>query len=124
MTRILVIVAAALLSAAGVAQDEGWAIERFEIRYDIQPDGTVAVQEAIDVDFGGLTRRGIFRDIRNRFGYDETSVRLYPIELIRVTDAAGTPQRVREIDRGNEVRFQIGDPDRTVTGRTTASARR
>ena len=117
MTRLLVVIAAVLLSAGAVVQDDGWAIDRLEIRYDIQPDGTVVVHESIDVDFDGLSRHGIYRDIRKRLIYDATRLREYDIDLIRVTNAAGQPLRVKTTEPDDLVRFQIGDPDRTVSGK-------
>jgi uncharacterized membrane protein YgcG len=118
MTRVVVIAAALLAFAAGV-QDDGWVIERLDIRYDIRPDGRVLVHESIDVDFDGLSRHGIYRDIQKLFAYDAARLREYLIDLTSVTTGAGQPLRVKTITEDALIRFQIGDPDRTVSGKQT-----
>jgi uncharacterized membrane protein YgcG len=97
--------------------DEAWVIERFDIRYDIQRDGSVRALDAIDVDFGSLSKHGIYRDITYRLGYDDTRNRIYDIDLVGVTDANGRRHRASESNNGNERRFKIGDPDKTISGR-------
>ena len=63
----------AFLAGAALAADEGWLIERLDIQLAIQRDGSIAAHEAIDVDFRGLERHGIFRDIVALVDYDGTS---------------------------------------------------
>ena len=115
--RLAAIAALLACAAPTAAQDTGWVIERFESRYVIQPDGRVVVTEAIDVDFRGLTRRGILRDIDYRFAYDEQHIREYEISLTSATGAAGEPHQVRVEREGSARRFRIGDPDVTVSGK-------
>lgn len=119
MIRLVGLMAAALVTATAVVQDDGWVIDRLEIRYDVQQNGTVVVNESIDVDFTGLSRHGILRDIRRLLVYDAEQLREYAIELARVTNAAGQPHRVKTIRQDDYIRFQIGDPDRTVSGKQT-----
>lgn len=59
------IVAAGLAGFSPHAQtahaDEGWDITSFDIVYDVQRDGTINATETIRVDFGSLSKHGIFR---------------------------------------------------------------
>jgi hypothetical protein len=118
--RGLLACAVICVTAGSVARaDEGWVIDRFDIRYDIQADGSVRARDAIDVDFGTLSRHGIYRDLTSRLSYDASRNRLYTIDLVGVTDASGHRLRASSSANGNERRFKIGDPDRTVSGRQT-----
>jgi hypothetical protein len=118
LRRALTLGLASLLYAPASA-DEGWVIERLDIRLAIQPDSRVQALEAIDVDFRGLSRHGIFRDLFVLFAFDETRNRRYDIELERVLAVDGRTHQVRTLNEGGTLRFQIGDPDRTLTGRET-----
>ena len=85
---------------------------------DVRPDGSLQFVEQLDVDFRQLERHGILRDLRYRLAYDGSNVRQYGIELGRVTNGgAATP--VKMTREGSLVRVRIGDPDRTISGRTT-----
>ncbi len=111
-------IAAALLVPAS-ARDEGWLIERFHLRLAIQPDGTLGAEEAIDVDFRGLARRGIFRDMAYLFDYNPAFNREYEIDLAGVTAADGRRHQVLRSTEGATQRLRIGDPNRTITGKET-----
>lgn len=113
------IAAVALLFTVAVSADEGWVIERFVISLDIQPDGSIAAQEAIDVDFRGLSKHGIFRDIFYLFKYDADHNRRYDIALTKVTAADGRLHQVQDVTEGTLRRFKIGDPDREISGKET-----
>jgi uncharacterized membrane protein YgcG len=115
---LLTVVAAASLSVP-VTADEGWVIDRLDIQFDIQRDGTIRAREAFDVDFKDLSRHGIFRDISYRFTYDENRDREYAIKLTEVMSDDGRPQPVETTTEGALRRFRIGDPDRTVSGKQT-----
>jgi Predicted membrane protein (DUF2207) C-terminal domain/Predicted membrane protein (DUF2207) N-terminal domain len=114
--RLLLACLAAVWLAPAVGADEGWIINRFDARIDIQPDGTFTALEAMDVDFRGLSRHGIYRDIPFLFSYDATHTRQYDIALTGVTTAAGRPWPVRVSTNGALRRFQIGDANHTVSG--------
>ena len=64
------------MTASLRAADEGWVIERFHSEIDIGPDGKLSTSEAIDVDFRGLSKHGIFRDLDDLFDYDATQSHL------------------------------------------------
>ncbi|MGH2588956.1 MAG: DUF2207 domain-containing protein [Dehalococcoidia bacterium] len=99
------------------AQDTGWTIDRFHADIAIEPDAGLLINEAIDVDFDGLQKHGIFREIPVRFAYNKDHERVYDLDVLSVTDADGTPWTYTEEQSGANVRIKIGDPDRTVSGR-------
>jgi len=68
-------------------------------------------------DFGAAERHGLIREIPIRLGYDDTYDRLYPLQILTVTDRRGTPIRYEREDSETLATLRIGDPDRTVTGR-------
>ncbi|MDO8616321.1 MAG: DUF2207 domain-containing protein [Dehalococcoidia bacterium] len=105
---------AALAHTDATAQED-WVIRSFDARYEIAPDGTVAVTEDLSVDFGGLERHGIFRDIPVRYQYDDDNDRLAAISGVSV-DNGSEPWPFELISSGANLRIKIGDPDRLVTG--------
>jgi uncharacterized membrane protein YgcG len=117
--RIALALAFAALSLSVQAADEGWIIDRFTSRIEIRPDGTLAVLEALDVDFRALSRHGILRDIPYVLDFDATNNREYDITLTSVTTSDGRRHDVAESDEGTLRRFRIGDKDKTVSGRQT-----
>ncbi len=110
---------AVVLASLAAATDEGWVIERFAIQLEIHDDGSITAHDALDVDFQGLERHGIYRDVAYRQEFDEARDREYGIDLHGVTDAAGRSHEVAELDEGPLRRFRIGDPDRTISGKQT-----
>jgi uncharacterized protein (TIGR04222 family) len=112
-------VAVAALAVSLRAGDDGWIIERLNSRIEIDSDGTLSILEALDVDFRGLSKHGIFRDIPYVLDFDTTNNREYAITLTGVTSADGRPHRVKESDVGADRRFQIGDPDKEISGKQT-----
>src|SRR2546425_5120153 len=95
---------------------EGWTIQRFAADISIQPDASLRVVEAIDVDFGAQQKHGIFRKIPVRYTYDSTHVRVYPLTLRSVSDAQGRPIRYETSNEGPYAVIKIGDPNVLVTG--------
>lgn len=107
----------ALAALTAAAQDTGWTIERFHAAITVQPDASLRITEAIDVDFQSLQRHGIFRDIPIRYAYDRDHNRVYRLEVIAVTDAQGKPWPYEQSRQGAFIHLRIGDPNRTVSGR-------
>jgi uncharacterized membrane protein YgcG len=110
---------AGALAYASAPADEGWVIERMHVGMTIQPDGRVETVERLDVDFRGLEKHGIFRDITYLQIFDGEHNRRYDIRLREVTNAAGRAHQVQTSTDGDRMRFRIGDPDRTLSGRET-----
>lgn len=136
-TLMFVVLGLLAASSSASAQDTGWLVESFDVRIDVAPDGSLAVEESIAVDFRTLSKHGIYRVIPVRYGlppevqFDlpegrgpEQFVRALDIDAISVTSQSA-PDEV-EIERpgpfpseGGTVSIRIGDPDETVTGRHT-----
>jgi uncharacterized protein (TIGR04222 family) len=110
-----------LLFGAGVriAAAEDWVIERLHVSLTIQPDGTIAAEDEIDVDFLGLPSHGIIREFRFRFDDGPRRYRDYDIDVGEVTAADGRRHRTEESTEGALLRVRIGDPGRTISGRET-----
>ena len=117
-TTLVALCGVAALSVP-LGADEGWVVERFDARISLQPTGEFKALEAIDVDFRGEARHGIYRELRYQMNYDGTRVRTYGIALVGVTSADGKKLRVDTSTIGSIYRFRIGDPDRTISGKAT-----
>ena len=109
----------ALFFAAPALADEGWVIERFAADITIENDGSLHIVEAIDANFGGLQKHGIFRTIPVRYQWDDTHLRVYQLQVRSVTDGAEKGLRYETSDQGASKVIKIGDPNRTVSGRQT-----
>jgi hypothetical protein len=85
----------------------------------IEPAGSLLVHEQIVYDFGVVPHHGIYRDITDRFPYDDVKSgydRVTPIEVISVQGSAGTLVDYTTDEDGHTFRIKIGDPDTTITG--------
>ena len=127
--RILLLgalVAAMLTVFAGsAAADEGWSITSFVADYTVNTDGSVAVVEDIQVDFGSLDKHGIYRDLFDRI-YCATplkgseaqlnpcspgSFRSYAMHVTSVAKADGKPWESFISDTGNAQRIDLPKRD-------------
>ncbi len=117
LAALLVYLLAPVTVAA--ADDTGWVISSFHADISVHKDATLEIVETIDVDFGGLEKRGIFRDIPVRYDYDQKHDRVYRLQVVDVENGSGGswPFQVSDIDAYREIR--IGDPDRLVSGPQT-----
>lgn len=99
-----------------LGQDSGWAIEKFHSDISIQPNGKVRVIENIDVDFGFLSKHGIYRDIPYRYQKREGGKHYTTVNNVSVLQnnniAAFTLNRV-----GDFLRIKIGEADITISGK-------
>ncbi|HEX2090515.1 MAG TPA: DUF2207 domain-containing protein [Actinomycetota bacterium] len=105
-----------LQSNVASAQVDTERIRSFHADIRIQENGTIEVVEVIEYDFANLERRGIFRNIPTRLGYDEKRDRIFPIEIRSVTASPGTPDQYDVVEESPTLQLRIGDPDRTITG--------
>jgi len=101
-------------SPAGLA-DEGWVITSFHSDIAIAADSKLTVTEDIRVDFGSLSKHGIFRTIPLRYRFNDKQDRFYVLEVRSVTDGTNPLQHDDSVDSDNEV-IKIGDPNRLVSG--------
>lgn len=117
---VLAIAALPVSPGAGIAgAEEGWEILSFHSDITIEREGALLISETIEVDFRGLARRGIFREIPVRYRWSDTQDRVYELSVIAVRDAAGRSRRHTIENEEANKRIRIGDPDRTVSGRQT-----
>jgi len=122
MPRLLRVAAVAggilfgLVSAGPAAADEGWVILGYATDISVQPDASLHVVEAIDVDFGALQRHGILRTIPIRYPYDSAHVRVYGLAVRSVTNANGRAVTYATQDEDGYKVIKIGDADRLVSG--------
>jgi uncharacterized membrane protein YgcG len=101
-------------SLAGLA-DEGWVITSFHSDIAIAADSKLTVTEDIRVDFGSLSKHGIFRTIPLRYRFNDKQDRFYVLEVRSVTDGTNPVQHDDSVDSDNEV-IKIGDPNQLVSG--------
>jgi uncharacterized protein (TIGR04222 family) len=114
---LLPLLAVAALPVPALAQS-GERIAGYRIDMEItEPEGDLVVNEFIDYDFGANERHGIFRKIPERFPYDDTYERIYPIEVLEVSGSPGTPAEHETSHENDYLVLKIGDPDETITGR-------
>ncbi|HYK96975.1 MAG TPA: DUF2207 domain-containing protein, partial [Candidatus Acidoferrales bacterium] len=122
IAALLVTLCAPLLGASPArAADSGWTITSFDSVIDIQNDGRIVVNETIAVDFDGLSKHGIFRDVPVRYEWpaDPRKMRVYELQVLSVTDAQGRAWHYETGTNGANVEIKIGDADRTVSGAQT-----
>lgn len=114
-----IVVALSASLGATASADEGWVIERFSAQIIVRQDSSILVTEQYDVDFAGLEKHGVFREIPARYDLSETHERVYELRVRSVTDSGGRAWRYERSDQGRFVRLRIGDPDRAITGKQT-----
>ncbi len=99
-----------LLGVAAAALAEPYVIERFQFDGVLRPDGTMQVQERIDVLFNE-SRRGIFRTIPIHYDTGKGTTRDIFLSKIQVTDASTQTQPTKITTEGRYLKIRIGDPD-------------
>lgn len=128
---------AGAVAPAAAQSTEPWEITNYDVLMQVENDADVLVVERIDVDFGTLERRGIFRwipvwdplpdqlppdiDLGLPEGADPGAYqRELQLDAVQVESPTGAPADV-DIEgpsggtNGN-VRIRIGDPDTYITG--------
>lgn len=132
------VAALVVLPTAATAQaTEDWTITSYDVLIEVTDDADLLVVEDVQLDFGTLQRRGIFRyvpvweelpsplppELADRVpdGRDVSSFRrVLEVDAIEVASDSGAPTDVLvegPEDNGGNVMVRIGDPDRTITGR-------
>lgn len=106
-----------LIPSNVLAQDSGWVIDSFDSDIEIQTTGEVAIDEDINVDFGNLSKHGIYRNLP--YVYDRDGKPFYTeVKITSVLqDAGGAKYDVSRND--NNIRIKIGDDDKTISGKHT-----
>ena len=103
------------ISGGPASADEGWVINSFQSRININRDSSIAVQEDIRVDFGSLQKHGIFRTIPVLYRYNDSQDRYYNLDVTSVTDGT-RPLQYDAYRSGPDQVIKIGDANRTVSG--------
>lgn len=98
------------------AADNGWVIENFQSNVIVEQNGKINVTETIDVNFGNLSKHGIYRDIPNIY-YDENRNNSYADIQIASILKNGINEQYKQSQNGNFLRLQIGSPNRTFYGK-------
>jgi uncharacterized membrane protein YgcG len=108
------VVCLVVLGAGPARADEH--IPSYEVDVTIGANGTIAVVETIDYDFGSTPHHGIYRDIPTTLGYDDRYERVFPLDVDSVSSPTA-PDRYEVEDPGAGItRIRIGDPDQEITG--------
>ncbi len=105
-----------IIFASPVSAAENWVIDNFKSQINIQSDGKVEVTETIDVNFGSLQKHGIFRDIPYIY-YSDSGSNIYTEIEIKTVTQNGVTTPVKESKTGNYIRLQIGDANKTISGK-------
>lgn len=118
LVALIALAALGLFGGIAAADDGGWVIQRFAADIQIQPDGRLRVEEAIDVDFGTQQKHGIFRSIPVQYEWPAKprTVRVYQLQIVSVRDDRDRPLHYETSRDGAAYVIKIGDPDRTITG--------
>jgi uncharacterized membrane protein YgcG len=94
----------------------GERITSYDVTIQIQASGDLLIEERIAYDFGPTLHHGIYRDIPDRFLYDDRYDRIYPITVRSVTASGGASADYKTSAEGALFRIKVGDPDETVAG--------
>lgn len=94
---------------------EDWQIENFNSNITLLQNGIVQVTETISVDFGPLSKHGIFRDIPYIYTGDDGTKTYTKIEVQSINRNNET-EKYKVSKNGDFIDIKIGDPDKTISG--------
>jgi uncharacterized membrane protein YgcG len=121
MLRLLIAPILSIFLSLGLTAE---AIDEYRTMITVHPSGTLHIEEVIRYDFGTLQRHGIFRDIPLTVKVDRYAPEV-PVGLDHFTVTADeklvpfTHSTIRSDSGGKMMRYRIGDPNKTLTGRHT-----
>ncbi len=102
-----------------VFADEGWIIDNFHSDISVLQSGKVAVTETIEVDFGGLQKHGIYRDIPYIYEGDDDK-KVYTKLVFTHVSQDGNGLIPNETTKANGIyRVKIGKSSETISGKHT-----
>lgn len=94
-----------------------WYIHDFQADFTVNSDSSLRATYAITADAGELPdKHGIFVVVPTRAYLDRNKVALQPVELVAITNEDGAALLYRTQRSRLITTWQIGDPNRTVTG--------
>jgi uncharacterized membrane protein len=91
-------------------------ITSFNGEITVNADSSISVQETIQYDFGDQEKHGIFRFIPVKYKARGGNFNLR-ISDIKITDESGAGQNFTTTYEGNNIKFQIGDASKLVSGK-------
>lgn len=103
------------------AQAEDWVISTFQSEINVLEAGDVDVSETLDVDYGNLSKHGIFRDIP--YVYDQKGEKYYTDVIVESVLRDGNSEPFEVIKNDYNLRIKIGDAGKTISGPHTYSIR-
>lgn len=104
-----------LLTPQKTFADEGWVINIFKSDIAIQQSGQVRVVETLEVDFGTLSKHGIYRDIP--YIYESNGEKTYTEISVEEILQNETKAKYESSRRDGYISLKIGDPDKTISGK-------
>lgn len=113
----------ATVSVPQAHAESGDGIDRYDIGYQVQPDGTVDVTETIEYRFSGGGRHGIYRKFLTREKWDESQDATYRISDFAVESPTGASTDFTQKGTGSGStryqQFQIGSSSSMVDSTET-----
>lgn len=92
-------------------------IQSFNVNVNVQSDGRIKVEEAIDYDFASYQKHGIYRDIPLFKTNTDGKKYILDISELSVTDEQGRGYPFKRTKNSNgDLSLRIGEPNRTITG--------
>ena len=98
--------------------ETGWVIDSFASNVAVQESGYVLVEETISVDYFGVKKHGIYRDLPHTYVGDDGSKTYTSIDVLGVTRDGKNEKYQETVNRAN-VRIKIGDGDVVIGGEHT-----
>jgi uncharacterized membrane protein len=81
----------------------------------VNSDSTINIRENIQYDFGDQEKHGIFRFIPVKYKARGGNYNLR-VSDVKITDESGVPQNFTTSYEGENIKFQVGDADKYVSG--------
>lgn len=120
MLAVLILGLGALLVLPGTAHadEDDWAITRYEVTADAAEDGAVSMVVDFDFDFADEEGHGpqFVIPVRQRIDGDPEHYRAFDVDDIKATSGTGAPTQVETSTDGGALVIRIGDEDVDVTG--------
>jgi len=113
--RFILTVLFLCFSASGVASAQDFTINDFDVTIAIEQDSSFTVKETLTVEFH-RQRHGIYRDIPYNYTDSTGGTLKTPLDVLSVTDGAGSNIKYSVTRQGDAIRVRIGDPKKYVSG--------
>ena len=111
--------------AASASAQTSERITSYLVDLDLRQTGDLNVIETITYDFGGESKRGIFRTVPVKVRYDDTHDRLYRVTGVSVSatpkggrklSGNGDPATLTQTEKNDQAVIRIGDADTFLSG--------